>query len=87
MTNQYIPISYGDFSSNSPTSLTLTKDMYPMPFLLGANGYRFISTNTVSGGSKPHYYDKNGDIFMQLTEQVQALIPFPVLIPSLLILY
>ncbi len=68
MTNQYIPISYGDFSSNSPTSLTLTKDMYPMPFLLGANGYRFISTNTVSGGSKPHYYDKNGDIFMQLTE-------------------
>jgi hypothetical protein len=68
MTNQYVPISYGDFSSNSPTSLTLTKDMYPMPFLLGANGYRFISTNTVSGGSKPHYYDKNGDIFMQLTE-------------------
>ncbi len=64
----YQPIAYGNFTSNSPTSLSLTKDMYPMPFVLGGNGYRYISTNTVTGGSKPHYYDKNGDIFMQLTE-------------------
>ena len=75
--NIYQPVAYGDYTGNSADAFQTNKTLFPIPFggSLG-NSLYYISPQSYGSGSRPHYYDKNNDIFIIMEDEADATVAF-----------
>ncbi|MAH47853.1 hypothetical protein CMI37_18675 [Candidatus Pacearchaeota archaeon] len=73
----YEPVVYGDFTGNSASAFQTNKTLFPLPLggTLG-NSIYYIAPKSYGSGSRPHYYDKNNDIFIIMEDEADATVAF-----------
>ena len=67
-TNKYFPVSYGNFTPNTDSSIDYRayKTMFPIPVneIRGDEVFFITGIHNISSNAYPHYYDRNLDRFL-----------------------
>tara|TARA_R110002020_G_scaffold204521_3_gene408614 strand:+ start:5138 stop:7252 length:2115 start_codon:yes stop_codon:yes gene_type:complete len=68
-TGAYVPVAYGDYTSNGVSGLSTSKSLYPAPFTSSEdNALNFLTAKSYSSGDIANFYDSNSDMFVYLAQ-------------------
>lgn len=71
--NVYVPIAYGDYTGNTTSNLTNSKNMYPAPFRSNSgNDSVFLTVNQTAETVNACFFDKTTEVFPHLQQSSQS---------------
>jgi len=81
--NVPVPVVYGDYTGNTTSNLTTSKQLYPAPLRSSAgNNSYFLTANQSAETANACFYDKSSDLFPYLNGQTAQTAPLSVFTDS-----